>query len=463
QPRPHAPNLEASLSIPIGQKSVEGGSTSHSLVRCSGRGKPLRSHWLIVRAGQVFGQRLDLDAGPQRISEARARSQPHSIWRVKGDDHPGRLGLGLRLSVLVGPVAGAGPAGGDSICWSTTWRLWPDTCSSSASLWRTLRRWGCKAQVIHTQEFRRWRDTGVAFELRDSSAYHEPNRTLASGRLLTHRGERVAARGYWGDIATGPFVAFGIEADDQSLLQTRNGQPVKVRGQPGSRGARRGERVAARGYWGDIATGPFVAFGIEADDQSLLQTRNGQPVKVRGQPGSRGARAQSPDLSLTECGIPGVLESLAGQKPSPPALDTALPILSPPDHALPRRRLAGVCPLPSRPLWPGPPAVVPPVNCEPGLWPPGLKQESGGTGDPAGAPFTLHFLPLGSAHSLHHKGCYQGHFQLLYVACGAPPATPPVPGVPPPPTPEGDSAPEPQGPSLTSKGGSGGLEPPAGF
>ena len=43
-----------------------------------------------------------------------------------------------------------------------------------------------QARVIHTREFRRWRDTGVAFELRDSSAYHVPNRTLASGRLLSH-------------------------------------------------------------------------------------------------------------------------------------------------------------------------------------------------------------------------------------------------------------------------------------
>lgn len=57
--------------------------------------------------------------------------------------------------------------------------------------------------------------------------------------LLSHlpvffqRGERVAARGYWGDIATGPFVAFGIEADDQSLLRTSNGQPVKVCGRWG--------------------------------------------------------------------------------------------------------------------------------------------------------------------------------------------------------------------------------------
>lgn len=51
--------------------------------------------------------------------------------------------------------------------------------------------------------------------------------------FFSQRGERVAARGYWGDIATGPFVAFGIEADDQSLLRTSNGQPVKVCGRRG--------------------------------------------------------------------------------------------------------------------------------------------------------------------------------------------------------------------------------------
>lgn len=33
-------------------------------------------------------------------------------------------------------------------------------------------------------------------------------------------------------------------------------------------------------------------------------------------------------------------------------------------------------------------------------------------------PFTVHFLPLDSAHTLHHKSCYKGQFQLLYVACG---------------------------------------------
>ena len=37
---------------------------------------------------------------------------------------------------------------------------------------------------------------------------------------------------------------------------------------------------------------------------------------------------------------------------------------------------------------------------------------------PALEPFTVHFLPLDSAHTLHHKSCYKGQFQLLYVACG---------------------------------------------
>ncbi|KAM6153828.1 dynein axonemal assembly factor 3 isoform 3-T4 [Erethizon dorsatum] len=168
------------------------------------------------------------------------------------------------------------------------------------------------ALVIHTQEFRRWRDTGVAFELRDSSVYHVPNRTLASGRLLTHRGERVAARGYWGDIATGPFVAFGIEADDQSLLQTRNGQPVKTAGEITQHNLTEVLRELAS--WGR----PGAAQGDPEDEQ-----------------------------------------------PEPEGSS---------------------------------------------------KQRT--SGDPAREPFALHFLPLGSAHALHHKGCYQGRFQLLYVACG---------------------------------------------
>ncbi|XP_070243279.1 dynein axonemal assembly factor 3 isoform X2 [Bos mutus] len=165
------------------------------------------------------------------------------------------------------------------------------------------------ARVIHTREFRRWRDTGVAFELRDSSAYHVPNRTLASGRLLSHRGERVAARGYWGDIATGPFVAFGIEADDETLLRTSNGQPVKT--------------------------------ACEITEHNVAELF--RDMAAWGHP-----RAAEGDPEQVQGGAEGSSEPAA----------------------------------------------------------------------PAPEPFTVHFLSLDSAHTLHHKSCYMGQFQLLYVACG---------------------------------------------
>ncbi|KAM6223557.1 dynein axonemal assembly factor 3 [Rhynchocyon petersi] len=164
------------------------------------------------------------------------------------------------------------------------------------------------AQVIHIREFRRWRDTGVAFELRDSSSYHLPNRTLASGRLLSHRGERVAARGYWGDIATGPFVAFGIEADNQSLLRTSNGRPVKT--------------------------------ASEITQHNVTELF--QKMSAWGRPR---VTQQDPEPEQQDSGN------------LPPAYPT---------------------------------------------------QES----------FTVHFLPLGSAQTLHHKSCYKGRFQLLYLSCG---------------------------------------------
>ncbi|XP_057170017.1 dynein axonemal assembly factor 3 isoform X3 [Ursus arctos] len=170
------------------------------------------------------------------------------------------------------------------------------------------RLWDSRARVIHTREFRRWRDTGVAFELRDPSAYHMPNRTLASGRLLSHHGERVAARGYWGDIATGPFVAFGIEADDDSLLRTSNGQPVKTAG--------------------EITQHNVTELFREVAAWGRRRNTQGNPEQVH--------------------------------------------------------------------------------------------QDKDGGPEPAPAPefFTVYFLPLGSAQTLHHKSCYKERFQLLYVACG---------------------------------------------
>ncbi|XP_048870412.1 dynein axonemal assembly factor 3-like isoform X2 [Brienomyrus brachyistius] len=43
-----------------------------------------------------------------------------------------------------------------------------------------------------------------------------------------HRGDRVAVRGYWGDIVSSPYLSFGIETDNKTLMKTQNGQHTKT-------------------------------------------------------------------------------------------------------------------------------------------------------------------------------------------------------------------------------------------
>ncbi|KAF3853518.1 hypothetical protein F7725_014206 [Dissostichus mawsoni] len=42
----------------------------------------------------------------------------------------------------------------------------------------------------------------------------------------------------------------------------------------------KGNKVAVRGYWGDIVSSPYLSFGIETDDKSMLKTQNGQHIKT---------------------------------------------------------------------------------------------------------------------------------------------------------------------------------------
>ncbi|XP_076801929.1 dynein axonemal assembly factor 3-like [Clavelina lepadiformis] len=83
------------------------------------------------------------------------------------------------------------------------------------------------AKMMTKAEYFRWRETGVAFEAREG-IYDRPNKSMASGILLKRRdGERVPCRGYWGDMVTGPYIAFGVDTEEKSLLKTANGKPVK--------------------------------------------------------------------------------------------------------------------------------------------------------------------------------------------------------------------------------------------
>ncbi|XP_066265522.1 dynein axonemal assembly factor 3-like [Branchiostoma lanceolatum] len=87
---------------------------------------------------------------------------------------------------------------------------------------RTMKLHEKDAKILHGSEYNRWRDTGVAFQVREGD-YTVGNRTLASGVLIKREGERIPARGYWGDIATGPFISHGIESENQDLFKTANG------------------------------------------------------------------------------------------------------------------------------------------------------------------------------------------------------------------------------------------------
>ncbi|XP_071818838.1 dynein axonemal assembly factor 3-like isoform X2 [Apostichopus japonicus] len=81
--------------------------------------------------------------------------------------------------------------------------------------------------VIHKIEYSRWRNSGVAFEMREGS-YIVPNKTLASGLIFKTGGDRVAKRGYWGDIIGSPYLAFGIESENKDLFKKSNGVYTKT-------------------------------------------------------------------------------------------------------------------------------------------------------------------------------------------------------------------------------------------
>lgn len=106
----------------------------------------------------------------------------------------------------------------------------------------------------------KWRESGVAFEMREG-LYQTANQSLLSTRVFNHvsrltfyynsccycvahdtlpcnsncvcvclyqRGDRVAVRGYWGDIISSPYLSFGTETENKNLLKKQNNQHVKV-------------------------------------------------------------------------------------------------------------------------------------------------------------------------------------------------------------------------------------------
>ncbi|XP_071801348.1 dynein axonemal assembly factor 3-like [Asterias amurensis] len=77
------------------------------------------------------------------------------------------------------------------------------------------------AGIIHKKEYNYWRETGSAFSVREGT-YNVPNKTLASGLVIKTTKGNLLQRGYWGDIISSPYLAFGIETEEASLMKKAN-------------------------------------------------------------------------------------------------------------------------------------------------------------------------------------------------------------------------------------------------
>uniref|UniRef100_A0A7S2E2B1 Vps72/YL1 C-terminal domain-containing protein n=1 Tax=Haptolina brevifila TaxID=156173 RepID=A0A7S2E2B1_9EUKA len=83
------------------------------------------------------------------------------------------------------------------------------------------------ASIVHKIHFREFRMEGLAFEVRDSS-YSAPNRTLAAMVSGREKGSSVMRRGFWGDIANGPWAAtHGVRCEETRLTNKKSDRHIK--------------------------------------------------------------------------------------------------------------------------------------------------------------------------------------------------------------------------------------------
>ncbi|ALC40876.1 CG17669 [Drosophila busckii] len=78
-----------------------------------------------------------------------------------------------------------------------------------------------EAQQICSQEYRYWRECGVAFVFPEYE-HCKPNKTLAAG--LVPNGRSYVHRGYVGDIQTGPFCGFGLRSSEERMHNCVHGE-----------------------------------------------------------------------------------------------------------------------------------------------------------------------------------------------------------------------------------------------
>lgn len=78
-----------------------------------------------------------------------------------------------------------------------------------------------EAQQICSQEYRYWRECGVAFVFPEYE-HCKPNKTLSAG--LVRNGRSYLHRGYVGDIQTGPFCGFGLRTSEERMHKSQYGE-----------------------------------------------------------------------------------------------------------------------------------------------------------------------------------------------------------------------------------------------
>ncbi|XP_053675962.1 dynein axonemal assembly factor 3 homolog [Anopheles nili] len=76
------------------------------------------------------------------------------------------------------------------------------------------------AKQICPQEYKHWRETGVAFTFPEYEQ-SDPNKTMAVG--LIRNGNGFQHRGSVGDNLTGPFISFGQKCPDERLTLSKHG------------------------------------------------------------------------------------------------------------------------------------------------------------------------------------------------------------------------------------------------
>ncbi|CAL8122484.1 unnamed protein product [Orchesella dallaii] len=76
-----------------------------------------------------------------------------------------------------------------------------------------------KLRIIHATEYKKWRETGMAF-VENESDYSQPNVTLSEGASDN-------APTYSGDMEVGPYIPYGVKCEDASLLEKANDQYKK--------------------------------------------------------------------------------------------------------------------------------------------------------------------------------------------------------------------------------------------